>query len=208
MGSYSLIRPADNRAALHSYDWAGVVDGVLTAAGHGKVHDVDSSTPANQANVAAALGGGADLILYFGHGDENNWLTRGATTIDKSNVGAARRKCVVSIACKTGRSLGPDAITAGIECWLGFTIKVVVIAPYFNADPIGDAIAYAVNLLGSQRTMQQARDAMEANLDQVARDYDTGKYATHPSAVLGYFAAISMRDHVVVLGNARSQPLP
>ena len=208
MGSYSIIRPADDAAARQSWDWADVVRGALTRAGHGMFEDVDASTPASGANIVAALGRGVDLILYFGHGNEDEWLTNGTKTIDKSNVGAAKGTCVVSIACKTARNLGPDAITAGIACWLGFTIKVAVIAPYSYVDPIGDAICDALGLLGSSGTMQAARDAMEQNLDQVARNYDTGKYMSHPAAVIGYFAAISMRDHVVVEGKAGSQPLP
>lgn len=170
--------------------------------------DVDSGTPADATEITKVLGGSADLICYFGHGDEDHWLTSGAPTIDAGNVSAAAGKAILSIACRAGRNLGPDAITAGVISWLGFTIAVPVIAPHKTHDPIGEAIVRALAGLGGKGTMQQARDDMAAEFDQLVDDYDTGKFSTHPAAPLGYFAAMCLRDHVVLHGKTSCQPLP
>ena len=42
----------------------------------------------------------------------------------------------------------------------------------------------------------------------MVRDYDTGgKYSEHSEVETGYYAAMAMRDHVVVQGNVSFQPL-
>ncbi|MBV9771531.1 MAG: hypothetical protein JOZ32_18315 [Bryobacterales bacterium] len=92
--------------------------------------------------------------------------------------------------------------------WLGFTIKVAVIKPHKNSDPIGAAIVNGLALLGRQATLQQTRDQLASNFDQLVTEYDTGKYMMHPEAEIGYFAAMSLRDHVVVHGTVNFQPLP
>lgn len=208
MGWFGLVRPQDDRAARQSSDWADSLEKRLTALGHAKSIDVDDWTPADTSSILNALGSSAALLCYFGHGDESSWLTNGLVTIDASHMSAARSKAIVSIACKTACLLGPSAITAGVESWLGFTVKVAVISPHKGIDPIGDAIVEGLAVLGAKATMQQSRDEIAAQLDQVVTDYDTGKYSTHPAAPIGYFAAMCLRDHVVVHGNVSFQPLP
>jgi len=213
MGDYAIIRPKDDKSSQQASDWADDLIRKLNAAGHVKIGDVDDWSPANTKNILALLSGSADLVCYFGHGKENRWLTSNSATLDTGNVTGAKGqpangRAIVSIACKTSCQLGPAAITAGVQAWLGFTIKVKVIAPHNFIDPIGDAIVNGLAVLGNQGTVQQARDELAANLGQLVIDYDTGQYAQHPEAEIGYFAAMSMRDHVVVNGTANIQPLP
>ena len=205
--SFSTIRPQDDANSQQCSDWADNLITSLTASGHTKAIDVDNLTPADTPNIVAALKSSSNLICYFGHGDESNWLTHNATTVDKSNVSAAAGKAVVSVACKTARGLGPDAITAGVEAWLGFTCKVPVITPHKGVDPVGDAIVDGLTVLGAAKTMQEARDEIRSKMDQLVTEYDTGKYALHPAANIGYFAALALRDHVVVHGNTGFVPL-
>jgi hypothetical protein len=74
--------------------------------------------------------------------------------------------------------------------------------------PLGDAIVDGLSLLATSKTMQEARDEIYANLDQVVKDYDTGgKYATDPKAGFGYFSALAMRDHLALHGNVAFRPL-
>jgi hypothetical protein len=94
-----------------------------------------------------------------------------------------------------------------VTSWLGFTINVAVIAPQKGVDPIGDAMVAGLSVLGSGQTMQKARDELYAQLDQVATDYDTGRFSTHVAATLGYYAALAMRDHLVVHGAGSFAPL-
>jgi len=213
MGDFAIIRPKDDKSSRQASDWANDLIAKLKAAVHSEIDSVDDWSPANTTNILASLSGKADLVCYFGHGEEDRWLTSNSATLDTGNVTgikgqSAKGRAIVSIACKTSCKLGPAAITAGVKAWLGFTIKVKVIAPHNLLDPIGDAIVDGIALLSKKGTMQQARDRLAANLDQLVTAYDSGKYAQHPEAEMGYFAAMSMRDHVVVNGNANFQPLP
>lgn len=209
MGDFAVIRPRDDAAAQQAADWCDQLVSDFLAAGHAVSADVDDTSPADTANIISALGSSATLVCYFGHGDDDSWLTGGTATIDASNVGAGAGKAVVSVACRTGRNLGPDAITAGVTSWLGFTIKVPVfaIALYKNVDPIGEAIVGGLSGLGTGGTMGQARAAIEANCDQLAADFDSGPLATHPVSQIGYYAALSLRDHVVLHGSSGFAPL-
>jgi len=208
MGTFTLIRPADDADAQQASDWADALSASLTADGHTKGTDVDSGTPADTVNVENAYKAKANLICYFGHGDEDNWLTSSSPTLAGNALPACGAKAVVSVACKTGCKLGPAAVTAGVESWLGFTIKVAIIKPYRNVDPIGDAIVDGLEGLGKGDRMQDARDDIEANFGALVNHYDTGKYSGHPAAQFGYYAALALRDHVVLHGRASSKPLP
>ncbi|WP_324291069.1 hypothetical protein [Mycobacterium sp. Aquia_213] len=160
-------------------------------------------------NILAALAEPtARLVLYFGHGTSDEWTTSGTVTVDGSNVSAAKGKAVVSVACKTGRNLGPNAVNnGGIVAWLGFTIAVPVLPPHGMSDPIGDAIVNGVAKLASG-TMADARAAIEAQLRLLADDYDTGgRYRDHPNADFCYFACGWLADNVSLSGNASFKPL-
>jgi hypothetical protein len=209
MGSIIIIRPRDDAASQQASDWADDLVKKLIKNGHTIAADVNDQTPPNKGKIASAINKAADVIFYFGHGDEDSWLTNWKSTLDASNVSSANGKTVISVACKTACKIGPNAITAGVKSWLGFTINVAVISPHKNADPIGDAIVKGLALLGSKATVQRARDEIALLLAQVKDDYDAnGKYHKHPEARLGYYAAMALSDHVVVHGNVNLQPLP
>jgi hypothetical protein len=209
MGDFVLIRPRDDAASQQASDWANDLINILNSKGHSVVVDVDDTTPPDATNIVTAVGKTADVVFYFGHGDETSWLTKGGSTLSASNASGIVAGAVVSVACKTGCSFGPSAITAGVRSWLGFTIKVPVIAPHKTKDPIGEAIVNGIAQLATQGTMQMACDEIVALLDQVVTDYDSGgKYSSHPGASFGYFAAMALRDHVVVHGSHSLKPLP
>ncbi len=207
MSSFALIRPKDDKNALQASDWGDHVANAFAAGGHTKLVDVDDLSPADHRNIVSSLGSQVSLICYFGHGNEHVWLTGGASTVTSNDFAHAASKAVVSIACKTGCNLGPDAITSGVEAWIGFTTYVAVISPYKGVDPIGDAIVAGLTGLGYGQTMQQSRDELYSQLDTVANEYDTGMFSTHPNANLKYYAAIAMRDHLVLHGTASFAPL-
>jgi hypothetical protein len=74
---------------------------------------------------------------------------------------------------------------------------------------MGEAIVNGLAQLASHGTMQMARDEIASLLNQVVTDYDSGgRYSTHPGASFGYFAAMALRDHVVLQGSHNLQPLP
>lgn len=208
MGTFAVVRPRDDQRAKQAAGWCDQLINRLRGNRHGLSGDVDDTTPPTTTNILAVMTSTVDLVCYFGHGDENSWLTSQAATVNATNVRAASGKAVVSVACKTGRNLGPDAVTAGVVAWLGFTVKVPIIAPHRNIDPIGDAIVNGLACLGTAGTMQQARDEIAAACANVVADYDTGRYRNHPAASIGYFAAMALGDHVVLHGMASCQPLP
>lgn len=207
MANLVVIRPRDDATTQQASDWCDALINRLSANGHTVVADVDDTSPPDTAQIHSALRHNCQLACYFGHGDRDSWLTAGTVTIDKSNVSAAARKAVVSIACKTGRNLGSDAITSGVRAWLGFTVRVPVLAPHKNVDPIGDTMVDALATLGSGRTMQDVRDAIERGFDRLADDYDTGPLSGRHDSVTGYLASIVLRDHVSLDGTGRFVPL-
>jgi hypothetical protein len=210
MGSFVLIRPQDDAESRQASDWGKMISEYWTKVTvHTKSQDINQYSPADAKTISAAIGSSADLVLYFGHGDDTSWLTSGSATIDASNVHPASGKAVVSVACKTGCNLGPDAITVGVRSWLGFTIMVAVVAMHKTRDPFGDAMYKGIQCLGSGGSMQNARDAIVSELDQLRKDFDKGgSLNTHPAWQLGMFAAIALRDHTVLHGDAAYCPLP
>lgn len=208
VSSYSVVRPSDDAIARQAADWCRDLIASLKAAGHSLFHDFDDTTPADTANIVRALRGIVPVIFYFGHGTATSWQTGAQDTIDKSNASAGAGRCVVSVACRAGRNLGPDAVTAGVVAWLGFTIKVPVIPPHKNQDPLGDAIVAGLSVLGTGGSMQAARDAIAAECATVSALYDTGgALAYNPDALLGHYATGWLADSVVVHGKTSQVPL-
>ena len=210
MGDFAVVRPQDDGDAQQASDWCDELVRALAHKGHTSVGDVDGSSPATAANILTLLGKGADIVLYLGHGDENSWLTSGVPTITALNISAANSTTIVSVACKTGCNLAPAAITAGVTSFLAFTINVPIMAVHKNVDPIGEAIVDGLATLGGQASMQTARDAIASNLDNLIADFEPGgKYANpRPRGQMGYYAAMSLRDHIVLHGSTSHQPLP
>lgn len=211
MSSFSIIRPSDDPTTIQSSNWGKRLTSILSSS-HTLLNDVDSTTPANRTNVEAAYKSSADLLCYFGHGEDNRWETKGVHTLESTSLPKTCPAAVVSIACKTGCTLGPAAITSGVSAWLGFTVKVGVIAPYASAhgsiDTIGDAIVNGLKVLDTGASMQDVRNEVEAELDKLVVAYDTGgTYSHHPDAAIGYFVAGYMRDHVVLHGKTGHSPL-
>lgn len=209
MGFYVLIRPQDDALSQQASTWAGELLKAAAMAAHTLVDDCDGSRPADQAEVLRSVALQADLVFYFGHGTLDAWLTDAQQTVNCTNAGAIRGKAVVAVACKTGSVLAGAAITAGVTAYLGFTIAVPVLPPHRNVDPIGDAFVSALSDLGAGATMQDIRDRVASAFDQLVRDYDTGgKFSGRPDSVVGYYASMALRDHVVLHGSTSLAPLP
>ena len=98
MSSFNVIRPRDDSAAKESSKWCDDLIAKLKAstAAHTVSSDIDDGSPADQANISAAMSAGVDLICYFGHGNSSAWLTANSPTIDAGTVGAGKGKAVVS----------------------------------------------------------------------------------------------------------------
>jgi hypothetical protein len=209
MGDYAGICPCDDGNSRLARDWYQRLNAELTQALHTEIAYIDDATPATRANILTVLvSSTAELVLYFGHSTVDEWTRKGIATVDRTNVSAAKGKAIVSVSCKSGRNLGPNAVNSGgVTAWLGFTISVPVIAPYGTDDPIGDAIVRGLAALDTG-TMAGARAALETEIRQVAADYDTGgRFQNHPNALLGYFAAGWLADNVSLSGATTLAPL-
>ncbi|MGO4502558.1 MULTISPECIES: hypothetical protein [unclassified Dyella] len=206
VGQLALVVPRDDAAARQACDWAD--DLVARWPSHAVASRVDDRSPANRQTIQLLLASKADLTLYFGHGNTRAWLTLGRVTMGVAAVAAGAGTAVVSVACETGQRLGPQAVTAGVIAWLGFTIRVPVMPTHKGLDPIGDALVDGLEVLGKAQSMQVARDAVVSALDRTVDSFRNGSLASHPGAALGYYAAMCLRDHVVIHGNAAHVPLP
>jgi len=206
---FVVIHPEDDAAAEQAAKWCSELVDELVAAGHELIEDVNEQTPADSASIEAALEMPAELVCYFGHGTPDSWQTDGQTTIESGNVGRAAGKTVVSIACLTGRNLGPDAVTAGVSSWLGITIKVPVLPPHKNVDPMGSAFVSGLRHLSRSATIGDVRDSLIAAFEQLAVDYDDGgRFAGRPDQPIGYYGAHALKDSIEVSGRKTAIPLP
>lgn len=208
MSAFVIVRPQDDSAARQASDWCDALVAKFIAFGHTLVDDVDEATPAEAPEIERAMRAEARLVCYFGHGDRDAWHTDDQPMIDRGNVKAAAGKAVLSIACLTSRELGPDAVTAGVVTWLGFTIKVPVLVPHKNADPFGEAIVAALAGLASGATMGDVRDALVAACEQLVVEFDqSGRFHGHPAQPVGYYGALALQSHVSLHGAAAHRPL-
>jgi hypothetical protein len=207
MSLFSLIRPEDDPLAIQASDWASELLNELSLAGHGLAKDLAGTTSVVKGNILSVLCSSTPLVCYFGHGDDQSFLTLSTPTVDSSSISVSTGTVIVAIACFTGKSLGPAAITAGADTYVGFTIKLPVILPYRTIDPIGEAIVAGLKHLGGGSDVQHAADMLRNELDKVSVEYDTGAYSAHPAANLGYFGSVAMRDHLVLHGDPYRCPL-
>ncbi len=208
MGYFTVIRPQDDAVTEQCAVWAeDFIHDALRAAHHLDTDLDGAQTPTHRSAVLAAVQQAADLVLYFGHGDYNCWLTEGQPTITTADVSAFADKAVVSIACKTSSILAGAAITGGATAWLGWTSRFPVLPPHLNVDSIGETLNNARRRLSAGETMQSARDYVRIEFEALAGDFDSGPLASQPNAMVGYLAALVIRDHVVVHGDAWLAPL-
>ena len=208
MSAYAVICPRDDAPAKQASSWCDDLRQVLDhKGGHKIVACVDDRSPADSATIANALASPCSLLLYFGHGTDGEWLTLSAATIDRSTIGAAAGKAVVSIACNTSRALGPDAITAGVRSWLGFTFPVPVLSSVNRRDVLGEAVAAGLSCLAFNASMQQARDELVRELSQMVHELQYGVLSQHPGAEVGMFLVECLRQHVALNGDAKHVPL-
>jgi hypothetical protein len=207
MGGYISIRPEDDQNACQASDWChSLLAELANYTAHAHTADRDGHNCA-RADVETALRGSGDLVLYFGHGDTTCWLNGTTQIYDAANAAEAVGKAVVSIACKTSANLASAAVTAGVVAWLGFNSQVACIPKYQGTDHLGDAIAAALSCLGNGATMQQACDALVAELERLVQEYDTGSLSTWSMAAFGYFGTKVMSEHCVLEGKKSHQPL-
>jgi hypothetical protein len=199
----SAILPCDDSVSERAGNWCHS----LLAGSDCQVLCITSEYSRNVSYVEFSLRVAKALVLYFGHGNAHCWIVDGTPIVCDDEIGAARGKAVVSIACDTGIAMGPSAIRSGIKSWLGFTIPIVSLVPHRNKDPLGDAIVDALRPLLSGGSMGEAADNVRAKLAALSNEFrPEHTHGNHPAAWLGFFAAKAMSECVVLHGNPAFRP--
>ena len=119
MRTFLMIRPRDDADARQASEWCSDLQVELEAMGHKLADAVDDRTPANRQEVETALQSPVNLVCYFGHGTKDALLTYDVETLGPQNVVAATQQAIVSVACLTGRELGPEAVKVWPNCLHG-----------------------------------------------------------------------------------------
>ncbi|GAT03711.1 C25 family cysteine peptidase [Mycolicibacterium fortuitum] len=209
MGEYVGICPRDDGHSRIASDWYTRLSDRLKRSGHIEKYYLSDKRGADYSTIRIALAEvGPGLVLYFGHGTADAWTVQGKAVTHSSDAAVAKGKAVVSVACKTGRNLGPDAVNGGVVAWLGFTIPVPTIAPHGRLDPLGDAIVDGIAQLGNGGSMADARAALEAELRALSDEYRSGgRFSHHPNAVIGFWACGWLADNVSLAGATAWRPL-
>ncbi len=209
MSSVSYLRPNNpgDPAASDLHNWSVELQTRL-AVDHATAAVIDDSSPCDRTRAAIALAA-ADLILFFGHGSPTDLVgTDGASAVDKSNIAIASGRSLVAVACLAGRDLGPDAITAGVEVFLGWNAKLLWLAPPPGGlGEFGSAIVDSLAIFGTGASVEQVKERLRDELDAVAEYYRTGPGSTNPDALIAYYGAAAAAGQVAVCGNEKKVPL-
>ena len=150
------------------------------------VSDLAGPASATPAAVQAALAT-ADVILYFGHGREDS--LGHPVLVDMTTIAGASGRTVIAIACRSGKTLGPHAVsTHSIQNYLGFSEPLFA----YIASPgvIGFELAQRLAAyLTGLTNLSQTQSDIDADLQAIEALYDTGARSTHPDALMIWMGA-------------------
>jgi hypothetical protein len=197
MPDLCLIRPANDVFALELGSWCGRLKSDIQKAGHSIGHDLYATT-ATRTAVEAAMSR-ARCTIFFGHGSYAELLGAGGALVDTANVTKARNSVVVAIACSSAKVLGPDAISQGVDVYLGFSEKFAWL--FGDADKQFEPAAVSGVL-----ALVRGGDAGQALAQMIAafgnvKDYylhGAGKGAINSTG--GWLSAFWNSNHITLLG--------
>jgi hypothetical protein len=194
MADLVLIRPANDAAAIDLSNWGANLRADITSAGHTLAVDLYATATARPA-VDAALGG-KRCVFFFGHGNPTELLGASSALVDTANVGIARTSILVAIACSSANVLGPDAVSQGVEAYLGFSDRFVWLArdPDRRFEP---AVAAGVRELLAGNPTDDARSAMASGFQRALIFYQS---AGTTNSTLGWLSAFWDFSHLALIG--------
>lgn len=210
MGTVAYLAPNNpgDPAAVDLHNWCVELERRLVAGGHSGFV-VDDTSPCDKTNASLALARSGDAVFFFGHGGEDELIgTNGQPAVDRTNIANAQGKVVIAVACLAGRSLGPDAIIAGVEAFLGWNVKLLWLKPPAGQlGPFGSAIVDSLEILGQGTRVERAKERLRSSLDDVATYYLTGAGSGGANATLAYYGAAAASGQVALCGNEKAVPL-
>ncbi len=211
MGTVAYLRPNNpgDPAAADLYNWCVELEQRLVARGHSTGSVVDGTSPCDMVNATVALGSTYDAIFFFGHGAADSLTgTNGQPAVDQTNIANAKSRVVIAVACLAGRSLGPDAITAGIEVFLGWNVKLLWLKPAAGQlGRFGSAVVDGLETFGHGTRVEQVKEQLRDELDAVAEYYRIGAGSGGPNSRLAYYGAAAAAGQVALCGNEKAVPL-
>lgn len=198
MADFLLIRPANDAAALDLSNWCTNLIPTLAAGGHtvaGDLHATAATRAAIRSNLPAKR-----CVTFWGHGTSTQLRGAGGPLVDTANVGLAAGSIFLAIACSSADVLGPDAISQGVEAWLGFNNLFV----WVSRDPdrqFEPAIAAGVKDLIAGGDVDSARAAIFTGLQRAFVFYQTGAGRGTTNSTFGWLAASHDSSRLTLVGN-------
>ena len=187
MSELCLVRPANSPAATELARWGASLKSDITASSHTVRVDLYAAA-GTRAAVEAQLGP-SRATVFFGHGRNDRLEGYCGDVIDTSNIGKATGNILIAIACWSVVKLGPSAIAAGVEAFVGFDDQLVWLA----GDPDGQfepaTLSGAREMLNAAATVAACAAKMQSEFDAVFAFYRTGLGAGKRNSVLGWLAA-------------------
>ena len=203
MSDIVVFRPGGNPPARDLAGWGLRAAGLIQ---HGAAHALAADhqgSAATSGAVATSLPN-CRAALFFCHGAADKLMARGVALWDSGSAAYAQGLIVIAIACSSARRLGPAAVSAGADAYLGFDDKLV----WLTGDPhgrFGDAAVAPVACLAGGGDAAAARAALENGFDVAFAFYRSSPAnVTASDAVIAWLAASWNRGHVQLHGNPRA----
>jgi hypothetical protein len=168
----------------------------IAGAGHSLSQNL-AGVDANRIQVEAALQA-VRCILFFGHGSKDALAgANGTPLVNAANIGLARGTVFVAIACDAAAELGPKSIRAGIEAFLGFDDRFILLTgdPDFQFQP---AATSGIRRLLGGGTTEDALDEMRRSFGHVVEFYAN---RGGPNSTFGRLVAFWTRHHLKLCGD-------
>ena len=199
MSDICFIRPANDAAATTLANMAIPLKAKISTSSHTLSADL-TGTGATRGAVDVQLAA-CRAICFFGHGLKSRLQGSSTDLIDSFNVSLASGSIVIAFACWSAHTLGPGAISAGVEAYLGFDEQFGCLA----GDPDGEFGAAAIS---GMEVMLKGNDVgaalreMEKKFDDAFDFYKTGAGAGRSNSVLGWLLANWDKRHLALHGTA------
>jgi len=184
MSNITVVRPEKDNIEIILSDWAGVILGGCRGSSTINLIDLKGSA-ANRLQVEKDIAN-ADLILYFGHG-ENHKIGSPKALLDNANIGHCANKILISIACNTANNIGQKAIHSGVKSFIGFDD---ILAIYLGKPSIFGAVfeQALLPLLTGNSNVSKTRDAAISLFKSIEHLY-MNSGANDPNAALIWMSA-------------------
>lgn len=109
-------------------------------------------------------------VFYFGHGTPYS-LGSGEILIDADNIGYARGRIVLAMACSSATDLGPYSVEGGqVAAYLGFVRPIVVPGgryAHWRDEPWASAGNALLNGATAGKAVDEFREALASEADRV-----------------------------------------